>query len=75
MNDEVENLIKGTWQTVLNKKNINPESNFFDVGGDSLSLPKLLFALEKVLNRKFELMDLVEYPSIRKFAIFVNTIT
>jgi hypothetical protein len=36
MNDEVENLIKGAWQTVLNKKDINPECLFFDVGGDSL---------------------------------------
>lgn len=73
-NQEVgtEELIKKAWQQVLGKEDIGLEENFFDVGGDSLLLPKLLFLLQESLNREFELIDLVEYSSIKQFAKFIS---
>lgn len=68
----LEEKIKRVWQKVLNKQDIDLEENFFDVGGDSLLLPYLLFTLQEELEQKIEFIDLATYPSIKQFAVFLK---
>ena len=65
--DTLEKTVMDIWKQVLNKKELDVSENFFDAGGDSLSLLRLHYALEAKLNKKIELMDLINYASIEAF--------
>ena len=38
LNNDLEKTIAGIWQQVLNVRRVGSTDNFFDLGGDSLSL-------------------------------------
>ncbi|MCP5051012.1 MAG: amino acid adenylation domain-containing protein, partial [bacterium] len=49
--NRMEREIAGTWAKVLGRDSIGVHDNFFDLGGNSLSLVRLNGQLEKVLKR------------------------
>lgn len=69
----IEDLIKQAWQQVLNRNTIDIEENFFDAGGDSLMLLKLQFVLQENLKRDVAIIDLIEFPSIKKLSSFIKS--
>ncbi|WP_425657968.1 amino acid adenylation domain-containing protein [Tenacibaculum ascidiaceicola] len=48
------------WQEVLNKEKVGIKDHFFDLGGDSLKLIRLISLIEKGFNVKLELKDIYE---------------
>ncbi len=64
--------IRRCWQSVLANADFGVEDNFFDVGGDSLSLIKLGQKLEREFETEIEVLDLFRYPSINEMVRLVN---
>ena len=65
-------LIK-IWKSCLKIEKVGVTDNFFDLGGHSLLLVELHAKLQNHLDRKFELLDLFKYPTVRSFAEFLKT--
>src|SRR6185312_5895887 len=65
-------LIK-IWKSCLRIDKVGVTDNFFDLGGHSLLLVELHAKLQDHLERKFELLELFKYPTIRTFAEFLKT--
>jgi phthiocerol/phenolphthiocerol synthesis type-I polyketide synthase E len=56
------------WQELLGLAPINPEQNYFDLGGDSLLAVKLFGQIEKTFNVELPLATLFEAPTIAEMA-------
>lgn len=67
LNQTVE-VITSIWKQALKLEEVGPDENFFDVGGKSLIVPEVHMALEKILARNIQVVDLFQYPTIRSLA-------
>ena len=61
-----------SWNEVINKDNIDVNDNFFEIGGDSLNMIRLLGAINKALSIKITITDLFKYSSIKALASFIE---
>ncbi|NIM17014.1 MAG: amino acid adenylation domain-containing protein [Candidatus Aminicenantes bacterium] len=64
----MEKLITDTWQEVLNLDKIGINDNFFDLGGNSLSLVKVIVKLRKILKREIPTLMMLQYPTVHLLA-------
>lgn len=64
--------IQTIWQGVLGIGAFNPATNFFDLGGNSLSMIKVQKRLHEELGTEVELIDLYRYPTAQKLAAYVS---
>ncbi len=69
----IENLIAGVWEKILQVDKIGVYHNFFEVGGNSLSLIEVQMALQKALDRPISIVTCFQYPTIRSLADFLAT--
>ena len=69
-----EKTLEKIWCNVLNIKKISTTSNFFDIGGDSLSSIRVVSELYSRLNIKIDVRDIFEHPTIKELAEFIDTI-
>jgi acyl-CoA synthetase (AMP-forming)/AMP-acid ligase II len=60
------------WERILDKGEIDLESNFFDLGGDSMLLTGVHAELLQAFSREFEIMVLVEHPTVRAQAAYFD---
>jgi amino acid adenylation domain-containing protein len=65
---DVERLIAGVWREVLQQERVSVEDNFFDVGGHSLLLIKVLERLRSLLPVELSVLDLFRFPTIATLA-------
>ncbi|BCG64088.1 MAG: enterobactin synthetase component F [Methyloprofundus sp.] len=65
-------LIK-VWQETLKRQDITISDNFFELGGDSLAAVTLVQKIEQFTGYKHSLALLLEHPSIRQQADFLNS--
>jgi amino acid adenylation domain-containing protein len=65
---EIESAIAALWKEVLRVDKVGVHDNFFDLGGHSLLLIKVQGRIEQHLNRKLEIVDLFQYPTIETLA-------
>jgi acyl-coenzyme A synthetase/AMP-(fatty) acid ligase/acyl carrier protein len=65
---EMEKLIADTWQEVLNLDKIGINNNFFNLGGNSLSLVKVIVKLRRVLKREIPTIMMLQYPTVHLLA-------
>ncbi|MHC5210621.1 MAG: MupA/Atu3671 family FMN-dependent luciferase-like monooxygenase [Planctomycetota bacterium] len=63
------------WQELLGLERVGVESNFFDLGGHSLLIVRLLHRLGEVTSKQVSLTDLFRFPTIRELARFLVTET
>ncbi|MEU6076201.1 amino acid adenylation domain-containing protein [Micromonospora sp. NPDC047074] len=56
------------WLDVLGVGAVGIDDNFFDVGGNSLSLVQVHIRLQELLGRQFPLVDLYEHSTVRRLA-------
>ncbi|MFA6570861.1 MAG: amino acid adenylation domain-containing protein, partial [Bacteroidota bacterium] len=61
---EIERKILDCWQITLNNSAIGIQDNYFDAGGNSLSLVKLHNQLDQIFPGKFQIIDLFSHPTI-----------
>ena len=67
-----EQIIAEIWQEILQRKNIDVNDNFFDVGGHSLLLAQLQEKLEQSLQINLTITDLFKYSSISSLADYLS---
>ncbi len=65
---ELEGKIAEVWAKVLGLSEVGPEVNFFDIGGDSLSLLEVHAELQKVVDAEIQVVDLFDYTTVRSLA-------
>jgi thioesterase domain-containing protein len=56
------------WQRVLDKKVIDPDQNFFDLGGNPEIIEKLFLEIARELRRELNPLLIYQAPTIVKFA-------
>jgi len=65
--------IKKFYKAILKKSNIDPNENFFSLGGHSLNAVKLINLINKKLKYQITLKDVFNYPTIKELSIFLET--
>jgi amino acid adenylation domain-containing protein len=68
----LERQIAQIWKEVLQIDRVNPNDNFFDVGGTSLTLALVESRLRSCGNRAVSTTDLFRFPSVRLLAKHLN---
>ena len=66
--DDFEEQLIGLWEDILQTSPIGRESDFFDMGGDSLLAARLLNRIEKQFKRTFSLSVLLQSPTVEQLA-------
>jgi acyl-coenzyme A synthetase/AMP-(fatty) acid ligase len=73
--NDIEQTIAIVWQTVLNLEKVGVNSNFFEIGGNSLLITTIYNKLRKSLPNEVDsisLVDLFKYPTIRSLAKYLS---
>ena len=60
------------WEELLDVRNLGPDDNFFDLGGDSLRAVSLLVAIEQQFDRRLTLAALFQTPTIASMAALLG---
>lgn len=70
----LQQTIAGIWEDVLGIEGINRDDNFFDLGGNSLDMMRIMDKLiEKVDNSSDNLlMQMFKYPTVNMLAAFLE---
>jgi len=68
----VEAAISAVWRRVLRLEEISLDSNFFDLGGDSIRLVQAHAELQEALHRTFSVTYLFQYSSIRSLSNYLE---
>ncbi|MBN1050266.1 type I polyketide synthase [Clostridium botulinum] len=68
---EIEKVIATIWQKVLGFEELSIHDNFFEIGGDSISVTKVHSLIDKQYTGKLKLVDLFAYPTIEKLSEFI----
>ncbi len=61
----LEETLKSLWSRALQVPQIGLDDNFFDLGGDSLTIVAVHSTLQKALQREIPVTDLFEFTTIR----------
>jgi amino acid adenylation domain-containing protein len=69
---ELERILAGIWEELLQVDKVGVRDNFFDLGGHSLLLVKMVPKLEKAFGRKVSIIDLFQRPNIKAMAEFLS---
>ncbi|WP_331740065.1 amino acid adenylation domain-containing protein (plasmid) [Streptomyces sp. NBC_01005] len=60
---DLEEIVRGIWQTVLEVEDIAPDDNFFDLGGTSRLMAQVQVSLRERLGRDITLVSLFTHAS------------
>ncbi|HTY94111.1 MAG TPA: amino acid adenylation domain-containing protein [Steroidobacteraceae bacterium] len=61
-------LIADIWQEVLDVERVGLDQNFFDVGGDSISLAEVHQRLERAFDREIPIVELFSHTTVEALA-------
>lgn len=64
----VEEKISAMWEQLLALDRVDPEANFFELGGDSMTAIRLLRRLREELHPDVRLDDVYEYPTVSQLS-------
>ncbi|MDR4461484.1 MAG: phosphopantetheine-binding protein [Nitrospirales bacterium] len=70
--NDCERDIAAIWKEALGLRVVGLQDNFFDLGGHSLLLPKVLAQVRALTRREVEMVDLFRYPTVQALASFVS---
>ena len=70
---ETELRLARLWCETLGLEQVGVDRNFFDLGGHSLLVVRLLRRMGEVTSRRVGLTDLFRFPTIRSLARFLNS--
>lgn len=73
--NDVQQMIAKVWQEVLGLEKVGVNHNFFDIGGNSLTITKVYSQLKKSWTEEsnfLSVVDLFKYPTIRLLANYLN---
>src|SRR5262249_12037732 len=69
---DLEQNIAAIWKAVLHIENISIDDNFFDIGGHSLLMVQAHQKVQELQQRDFPLLIMLEHPTIRSIARYLN---
>ena len=69
---ETEIAVAAIWSRLLKTDRIGKDSDFFDLGGDSLMVISLLAELESSFNIQLSMKDIMENPVLEKMAVLID---
>ncbi|MBX3301078.1 MAG: hypothetical protein KF693_02565 [Nitrospira sp.] len=67
-----ERAIAAVWGEVLGLRAVGFHDNFFDLGGHSLLLPKVLTKIRGFTTRDVSMVDLFRYPTVQALATYLG---
>jgi len=70
--NQIEQTVASIWREVLDIEVVGSRDNFFDLGGHSLLLAKVLSRLQEVFPNKVSMTDLFRYPTVEALSAFVS---
>jgi acyl-CoA synthetase (AMP-forming)/AMP-acid ligase II/acyl carrier protein/NADP-dependent 3-hydroxy acid dehydrogenase YdfG len=70
--DEVEREVAGLWQAVLGQRAVAREDDFFDLGGTSLDVARLIDQINNRLSVRLSTHDIYENPTVEELARHVQ---
>ena len=68
MRDEIERKLAEWWQELLGADSLTPQSNFFDMGGQSLTAVRLFAKIKQTYGLQLNPASVFEIPTIEKLA-------
>ncbi|MGQ1787245.1 non-ribosomal peptide synthetase [Saccharicrinis sp. GN24d3] len=68
-----EKKLSETWCKLLNLKSIGINSNFFDIGGNSLMAIRMVSEIKNKLMVDIEPLTLMQYPNIKELAAYLSS--
>jgi len=69
---ELEQLIAGVWQQMLQQEFVGIHDNFFELGGNSLLMVKTQLKLQEILGQEIPIIELFNSPTIHSFAKYLS---
>ncbi|HBG0859660.1 TPA: hypothetical protein KPF36_001968 [Clostridioides difficile] len=72
-NENLEEILKIIWMQNLDIDDVDRNSNYFKLGGNSLSATKLLVEIERRLKCKFTLNEIFSNPEFEKMLNLINS--
>jgi amino acid adenylation domain-containing protein len=69
---EIEQIIVKIWQDILPVETVGLDDNFFDLGGHSLLLVRMVGIFEKSFRKEISVIDLFERPTVREQAELIS---
>jgi amino acid adenylation domain-containing protein len=67
-----EKMLLGIWQKILHKDRVGINDNFFDLGGNSFTLIKMVNAVNQQTGKKIKAVNAFRYPDINRLAAFIE---
>lgn len=72
LSTEMERRVAAIWQSLFELEEIDPNANFFDLGGHSVLMVQAHKRLRDALGRELPIVKLFQYPTIRALAKFLE---
>jgi amino acid adenylation domain-containing protein len=69
---EIEKAIATIWKDVLKLEKVGTQDNFFDLGGHSLLLVRVMNRIQQSLGKEIGIVDMFQRPTIRDLAKFLR---
>jgi amino acid adenylation domain-containing protein len=69
---EMEERLCAIWAAELRRDRVGIDENFFEAGGNSLSLVRVHLKLEEALERTIPVVDLFRYSTVRSLAAYLS---
>jgi amino acid adenylation domain-containing protein len=63
-----EKLVAGVWQEILDTDRVGVRDNFFDLGGHSLLVMRMVGRLRKYFPKPLNVVDVFRYPTVEQLA-------
>ncbi len=70
---QTERAVAEVWKEVLGLSVVGRHDNFFDLGGHSLLLGKVLMLVRSLSQRPVTMVDLFKYPTVQALAAYVTS--
>jgi len=71
--NELEELLITIWQDLLFVRQVSIHDNFFNLGGDSIKVIRLVSKLRKALNYNIEIFEVYQAKSLKELALIIKS--
>lgn len=72
--NDIEKTLVEIWSEIFNSNNIGIDTNFFDLGGNSLNIAKMYNKVTKCYPVELTITTMYKYPSVRMLAEYINNL-